>query len=130
LFCYLIYRFLLANLLIPKIRTAVDKGEDGRVLTVLAAGKGGAIDLEDLGLKKNASIKRKADSATTYNDLIVEVDSRRPAFTYLVRNSRSVTPVSRSRMLILAGSIQILSETSHFISDSRIFQLRLTLILD
>jgi hypothetical protein len=63
----------MGNLLIPKLEAAVDKGEDGRLLTVLAAGKGGAIDMDDLDLKKSASVKRKADCATTYNDLMVEV---------------------------------------------------------
>ena len=57
----------------PKLEKSVDKGEEARVLSVLAAGKGGTIDTDDLGLKKSSSLKRKADSATTYNDLMVEV---------------------------------------------------------
>jgi hypothetical protein len=69
----LILRFLLGNLLLPKLEKAADKGEDSRVLTVLAAGKGGTIDVDDLGLKEYSSLKRKADVATSYNDLLVEV---------------------------------------------------------
>jgi NAD(P)-dependent dehydrogenase (short-subunit alcohol dehydrogenase family) len=65
--------FLLGNLLLPKLEKSADKGEDARVLSVLAAGKGGAIDLNDLGLKDSYGLKRKADSATTYNDLMIEV---------------------------------------------------------
>lgn len=67
--------FLLGNLLLPKLEKSADKGEEARVLSVLAAGKGGAIDLNDLGLKDSYGLKRKADSATTYNDLMIEVGS-------------------------------------------------------
>ena len=44
------------------------------MLSVLAAGHGGAIDMNDLGLKKSYGLKRKADSASTYNDLMIEVE--------------------------------------------------------
>jgi hypothetical protein len=60
-------------MLIPKLDKAVEKGEEARVLTVLAAGKNGSIDLNDLGLKSDSSFKRKAYTATTYSDLAVEV---------------------------------------------------------
>lgn len=60
-------------MLIPKLDKAVEKGEEARVMTVLAAGQNGSIDLNDLGLKKDYGMKRKADAATTYNDLAVEV---------------------------------------------------------
>jgi hypothetical protein len=43
------------------------------VLTVLAAGLGGDIDINDLTRKKGSSLKQKADTATSYNDLMVEV---------------------------------------------------------
>jgi len=76
-------RFSLANLLLPKLKAAVEKGEDGRVLTVLAAGIGGKIDPDDLGLKKYTGLKRKADSATTYNDLMVEeLAIRNPSISF------------------------------------------------
>lgn len=65
-------RFLLVNLLLPKIEKAAEKGEEARVISVLAAGFGGAIDVNNLNLS-NASLKRKADYATTYNDLMIEV---------------------------------------------------------
>ena len=65
-------RFLLGNLLIPKVEKAAETGEEARVLSVLAAGYGGAIDVNNLNLS-NAGLKRKADSATTYNDLMIEV---------------------------------------------------------
>jgi hypothetical protein len=69
--------FLLANLLLPKLEKAADQGEDARVMSILAAGKGGAIDLDDLGVKNVSgtlsNLSRKAGAATTYNDLMVEV---------------------------------------------------------
>lgn len=82
LFMALIFRFLLANLLLPKLEKAADKGEDARMLSVLAAGIGGAIDMDDLGLKENSSLKRKADYATTYNDLMVEVNAVSCSFSF------------------------------------------------
>lgn len=69
----IVNRFLLGNLLLPKLEKAAENAEDARILSVLAAGKGGPIDLDDLGLKKSSGLKRKADSATTYNDLVIEV---------------------------------------------------------
>ena len=71
----LTWRFLLGNLLIPNLEKASAQGEEARVLTVLAAGKGGSIDVDDLSNKEKASLVNKADYATTYNDLMVEVTS-------------------------------------------------------
>jgi hypothetical protein len=62
----------LGNLLIPKLERAAEKGEEARVLSVLGAGSGGTIDVNNLGLS-NAGLKRKADSSTTYTDLMIEV---------------------------------------------------------
>ena len=42
-------------------------------MSVLAAGKGGEIDVEDLGLKKSFSLATAALAAPTYNDLMLEV---------------------------------------------------------
>jgi hypothetical protein len=67
------YRFLLGNLLLPKLEAAAAEGQDSRMLTVLAAGQGGAIDLDDMDLQKNPSLKKKADFCISYNDLMVEV---------------------------------------------------------
>jgi hypothetical protein len=67
-------RFLLANLLLPEVEKAAEKGEDARVISVLGAGYGTAIDVNNMNLS-NASLKRKADFTTTYNDLMIEVSS-------------------------------------------------------
>jgi hypothetical protein len=64
---------LLGNLLLPKLEAAAAEGQDSRLLTVLSAGSGGAIDLDDMDLQKNPSLKKKADFCITYNDLMVEV---------------------------------------------------------
>ena len=66
-------RFLLTNLLLPQLEKAAAAGEEARVLTCLAAGLGGNIDLDDLGCRDNKGLKAKADSGATYNDLMVKV---------------------------------------------------------
>lgn len=68
-----VLRFLLTNLLLPQLEKAAAAGEEARVLTCLAAGLGGNIDLDDLGCRDNKGLKAKADSGATYNDLMVKV---------------------------------------------------------
>jgi len=58
--------------LLPALKEAKGLGEDAKVLSVLGAGKGGEIDLDDLGLKKHYTLARAAAQATTYNDLMME----------------------------------------------------------
>ncbi|KAJ3034994.1 hypothetical protein HDV00_004405 [Rhizophlyctis rosea] len=66
--------------LLPLLEETAKAGEDVRVLTVLAAGKGGKVNYDDMDLKKGYSLKAAADTATTYNDLLVQVrvETRRP----------------------------------------------------
>ena len=64
--------------LLPALKKAKDDEEDVRVLSVFSAGHGGQIDPNDLGLKKRYSLKAAADSATTYNDLMIEVRYSQP----------------------------------------------------
>ena len=59
--------------LLPALKKAQDDREDVRVLSVFSAGHGGQIDPNDLGLKTGYSLKAAGDSATTYNDLMIEV---------------------------------------------------------
>jgi NAD(P)-dependent dehydrogenase (short-subunit alcohol dehydrogenase family) len=61
--------------LLPLLKKAKEAGEDAKVLSVLAAGKGGAIDLEDLGMEKEYSLLKEMGNAATYNDLMIEVSS-------------------------------------------------------
>jgi hypothetical protein len=68
--------------LLPALKKAKELGEDAKVLSVLAAGKGGKIDLDDLGLKKHFSLGRAASQAPTYNDLMVEVSCHSSPFSF------------------------------------------------
>lgn len=58
--------------LLPAIRAARDANEDAKVMSIFAAGYGGPIDVDDLGLKKrfNPVI---SGPCSTYNDLMCEV---------------------------------------------------------
>ncbi|KAF8885862.1 hypothetical protein CPB84DRAFT_1787989 [Gymnopilus junonius] len=58
--------------LLPGLKDAQEKGEKAAVVSVMAAGHGGKIDLEDLGLKKGYSLSAAALAAPTYNDLMME----------------------------------------------------------
>lgn len=69
-------RWKFTNDLIPALRKAKEGGEDAKVLSILGAGKGGEIDLEDLGLKKAYSVSSAGLVAPTYNDLMMEVSTR------------------------------------------------------
>lgn len=66
-------RWKMANDLMPLLRKAKDAGEDAKVMSVLAAGNGGPIDLDDLGLKKGFTLRTAGIAAVTYNDLMIEV---------------------------------------------------------
>jgi NAD(P)-dependent dehydrogenase (short-subunit alcohol dehydrogenase family) len=59
--------------LLPALKNAKASGEDAKVISVFAAGKGEEIDLEDLGLKKTFSLSKAGSQTPTYNDLMVEV---------------------------------------------------------
>ncbi|KAJ7613093.1 hypothetical protein FB45DRAFT_759386 [Roridomyces roridus] len=57
--------------LMPALEAAHKAGEDAKVISVLAAGHGGAIDLNDLGLKKSFSVPNASKAGCTYTDLMV-----------------------------------------------------------
>ena len=59
--------------LMPALQTAKDANEEGAVVSVLGAGKGGSIDLNDLGLKNTFSLTNAALATPTYTDLMLEV---------------------------------------------------------
>jgi hypothetical protein len=66
-------RWKFINDLLPLLRKGKDAGQDAKVFSVLAAGKGGGIDMDDLGLKKHFSLLNAALATPTYNDLMMEV---------------------------------------------------------
>ena len=59
--------------LLPSLDRAKEAGEEAKTLSVLGAGKGGEIDVDDLGLKKAFSLTNAAMAAPTYTDLMLEV---------------------------------------------------------
>ncbi|KAF7334711.1 hypothetical protein MVEN_02301800 [Mycena venus] len=70
--------------LVPALENAQRDGEDAKVISVLGAGDGGKIDLDDLGLKKNFSLANAAAAAPTYNDLMIQdFAARHPPLTFI-----------------------------------------------
>ncbi|KAJ2932459.1 hypothetical protein H1R20_g4654, partial [Candolleomyces eurysporus] len=70
--------------LLPGLNNSKNAGEDAKVLAVLGAGRGREIDMDDLGLKKNYSLKNSAFAAPRYNDLMVEAYAKRyPDLTFI-----------------------------------------------
>ncbi|KAF9460994.1 hypothetical protein BDZ94DRAFT_1264643 [Collybia nuda] len=65
-------RWKFTNDLMPALLKAKADGEDAKVMSVFAAGKGGEIDLDDIGLKKTYSLSTVALQTPTYNDLALE----------------------------------------------------------
>ncbi|KAJ7035979.1 NAD(P)-binding protein [Mycena alexandri] len=59
--------------LLPGLESTKKAGEDAKVITVLSAGHGGTIDIEDLGLKKSYSLAKAAAAVPTYSDIMINV---------------------------------------------------------
>ena len=59
--------------LVPSLVRAKEAGEEAKTMSVLSAGRGGEIDVEDLELKKSSSLLKSALTSGTYNDLMLEV---------------------------------------------------------
>ncbi|KAJ7434311.1 hypothetical protein B0H11DRAFT_2164730 [Mycena galericulata] len=82
--------------LLPGLRAAQEEGEDARVMVVMNAGNGTAIDVKDLGLKKilgggMSGLPKSSTQLSTYQDLIIEVrrNSSLRCFTHLPFQYRS-----------------------------------------
>ncbi|RPD57604.1 NAD-P-binding protein [Lentinus tigrinus ALCF2SS1-7] len=58
--------------LLPLVRKAKDAGEDAKVMSVLAAGHGGPVNLDDLGMKKSYNLAKAGLTSPTYTDLMFE----------------------------------------------------------
>jgi hypothetical protein len=67
----------------PLLRKARDLGEDAKVLSVLSPVDGVKLDFNDLGLKKNYSLKNASDFARVGNDLMVQVIAPRVTSEYI-----------------------------------------------
>ena len=60
--------------LLPSLLRAKEAGEEAKIMSVLSGGRGGEIDMEDLGLKKTFSLSKAASTSSTYNDLMLAVN--------------------------------------------------------
>ncbi|KAJ7087690.1 NAD(P)-binding protein [Mycena belliarum] len=70
--------------LLPALEAAHAAGQDAKVMSVLAAGHGGAIDLDDLGLKQTFSLANAAAAAPTYMDIAVnDFGARHPQISFV-----------------------------------------------
>ncbi|KAJ3527087.1 hypothetical protein NMY22_g9911 [Coprinellus aureogranulatus] len=70
--CHYYGRWKFISELLPALKSAKTEGQDAKVFSVMAASRGGAINLDDLGLKKTYSVTTSALTAPTYNDLMME----------------------------------------------------------
>ncbi|KAG8926483.1 hypothetical protein FRC02_008859 [Tulasnella sp. 418] len=69
-------RWKFVDELMPLLLKAKEQGQEARVMTVMAAGRGGKTDINDLGLKQTYSPTNAAIAAPIYNDLLVKEYSR------------------------------------------------------
>lgn len=65
-------RFKFIVELLPLLQAAEKAGEDARVIIIGGAGKGGPVDLDNLGIKKYSKYQAAVQSMT-YTSLMVEV---------------------------------------------------------
>src|SRR5258708_17871778 len=56
-----------------RLEEGAKNGEEARVVTILAAGQGKPIELDNLGLKKRYSLYKSGVTSPTYNTLLAEV---------------------------------------------------------
>jgi len=68
-------RFRFITDLLPALQRGQEEDNVGKVMSVLAPGKGGPIDdfVDDMGLKDHYSTTSAKNAAPTYNDLMMEV---------------------------------------------------------
>ncbi|KAF8156096.1 hypothetical protein B0H34DRAFT_658955 [Crassisporium funariophilum] len=77
-------RWALTYDLLPLLRSTKNMGEPVRVMTVLGAGLGPDIDLEDLGLKKTYTGMKAMSQSIAYNDLMMqEFAEREPGIAFI-----------------------------------------------
>jgi hypothetical protein len=88
--------------LMPLLENAREKGEDAKVMSVLAAAMGRNVDLNDLGIKKWSIIKM-AGTLGTYNDIMIKVCavSSPTPHAYAMLNHAHGTRSKASDILIL-----------------------------
>jgi NAD(P)-dependent dehydrogenase (short-subunit alcohol dehydrogenase family) len=73
--CNFYARFRFIHDLAPLVEKAATEGENTGVMSVLGAGRGGRVDLNDLGLVKGFSLSNAEKSSITYTDCMMQVSS-------------------------------------------------------
>jgi hypothetical protein len=63
--------------LMPLIQKAKDDDQDAKVMSVLAAGHGGKINTDDLGLKQTYSVTNAGLQGPSYNDCMIQVSTQK-----------------------------------------------------
>ncbi|KAJ7851207.1 hypothetical protein B0H13DRAFT_2360235 [Mycena leptocephala] len=94
--------------LLPAVEAAKGESEDGKVMSVLAAGWGGKIDLKDLGLKKSFSVASARAATLTYCIIQCAPHTRgehlpHPVFTPFIYSAQS-TGEHHLYAFLMAGS--------------------------
>ncbi|KAG8771375.1 hypothetical protein FRC15_003486 [Serendipita sp. 397] len=74
--CNFYARFRFIHDLAPLVEKAAENGETVGVASILAAGRGGPVELDDLGLVKGFSLRKAEGHAVTYNDAAMEEFAR------------------------------------------------------
>ncbi|TFK61960.1 hypothetical protein BDN72DRAFT_413381 [Pluteus cervinus] len=93
-------RFLLTQELLPLLKSANELGEDAKVMSILGAGHGPPVDVDDLGLKKNFSVIRVVLQTAAYMDYAFEEFAiREPAISFTHISPGAVDTPSWSNVL-------------------------------
>lgn len=125
-------RWALTNDLLPLLRKAKDLGEPASVLSILAAGKGVEVDVNDLGLKKNYSGLQAMLQSGSYNDLMVaEFAQREPeiAFTHIFPGNvdtpalTPANPILRFIVFLLRPLVLLTTTTKETCAEFMLFAL-------
>lgn len=71
--CYFYARFRLIYGLAPLVEKAALMGEEVGIMSILAAGRGGRVEISNLGLLRDYSLINQVAHSTTYTDCVFEV---------------------------------------------------------
>ncbi|KAG8845422.1 hypothetical protein FRB91_001763 [Serendipita sp. 411] len=94
-------RFKIVENLMPALERAASMGEDARVMSILAAGMGLKVPLEDLDLKKWYNYPKVQAMCGVYNDIMVKIQSEKhPQIAFIHINPGLVdTPGNKTNVL-------------------------------
>ncbi|KDQ17121.1 hypothetical protein BOTBODRAFT_172702 [Botryobasidium botryosum FD-172 SS1] len=103
---HLYSRWKLTEGMLPLLQKAKKDGEDAKVMSVLDSVYGGPIDLDDIDLKKEYSLRAAANTATTGNDImVVEYARRHPEIAFMHTAPGFVNTPILSRNHPILGSL-------------------------